>query len=313
MTRTILLLLAAAALAPAQIRIGIIGTDTSHVPAFTRSFNDPTAPDHVPGGRVVAAFKGGSPDVESSRTRVDGFAKEINEKYGVEIVPDIATLLSKVDAVLLESVDGRVHLAQARAVIAAGKPLFIDKPLAATLADAKEIARLAAAAKVPWFSSSSLRYAQFVQDLKAGGEIAGAVAWSPGSFEEHHKVDLTWYGIHGVEMLYTLMGQGCEELTRTATADMDDITCRWRGGRIGSVRVIRPKTQYGAIVFRKNGSVASGPADAKVNYSVLVKEIAKFFQTRVAPIPPEETIEIMEFMDAAQRSKESGGKPVRIR
>jgi hypothetical protein len=311
--RGIFLLLAGAAVAAAQIRIGIVGTDTSHVPAFTRAFNDAKSPDHVPGARVVAAFKAGSPDVESSRTRVEGFAKEISEKYGVEIVPDMATLLSKVDAVLIESVDGRTHLPQARAVIAAGKPFFIDKPMASTLADAREIAKLAAAAKVPWFSSSSLRYSSFVPDLKAGGDIAGAIAWSPGPYEEHHKLDLSWYGIHGVEVLFTLMGRGCEEVTRVTTADTDDVTCRWRDGRIGSVRVVRPKTAYGAVVFRKNGTVATSAPDAKVNYNSLVREIAKFFQTRQSPVPPEETLEIMEFMDAAQRSKESGGKPVRIR
>ena len=131
------------ALFAADLRVGIIGTDTSHVPAFTKVLNDASAPGHVPGARVVAAWKGGSPDIESSRTRVDGFAEEIRTKYGVEIVPDIPTLLSKVDVVLIESVEGRPHLAQARQVIAAHKPLFIDKPLASTLEDAREIARLA--------------------------------------------------------------------------------------------------------------------------------------------------------------------------
>src|SRR5688572_18420012 len=94
----------------ADLRIGIIGTDTSHVPAFTKLLNDPTAKDHIPGARVVAAFKGGSPDVESSHTRVDKFAEEIRTKYGVEIVPTIEELVKKVDAVFIESVDGRTHL-----------------------------------------------------------------------------------------------------------------------------------------------------------------------------------------------------------
>src|SRR5450432_405838 len=150
----LLLFLGVSTVLAAQIRVGIIGTDTSHVPAFTRMLNDSTAPGYIPGARVVAAYKGGSKDIQSSSSRVDNYASEIATKYGVEIVPDIATLLTKVDAVMLMSVDGRVHLAQAKPVIAAHKPLFIDKPLAATLDDAREIARLAAAAHVPWFSSS---------------------------------------------------------------------------------------------------------------------------------------------------------------
>src|SRR6478672_1715230 len=87
----IFLLLIAVPIFAADIRIGIIGTDTSHVPAFTKMLNDPSDPSHLAGARIVAAYKGGSPDVESSRTRVDKFAEEIRTKWGVEIVPDIAT------------------------------------------------------------------------------------------------------------------------------------------------------------------------------------------------------------------------------
>src|SRR4051812_4790125 len=142
------------ALHGADLRVGIIGTDISHVIHFTRILNNAGDPDHIPGAKVVAAYKGGSPDIVSSRTRVDNYAEELSTKYGVEIVPSIPALCTKVDAILLESGDGRIHLEQAKPVIQAHKPLFIDKPLASTLADAREIARLAKAAGVPWFSSS---------------------------------------------------------------------------------------------------------------------------------------------------------------
>lgn len=295
----------------AQIRLGIVGTDTSHVTAFTRLLNDPSAPDHVPGARVVAAYKGGSPDVEASRTRVDKFAEELAARWGVEIVPDIPTLCDRVDGVLLESVDGRVHLEQARQIIAARKPLFIDKPLAATLEDAREIARLARDAGVPWFSSSSLRYSEIVASLKAP-DISGALVWGPGPFEPHHYLDLSWYGIHAAEMLFALMGPGCEEVTRVATENADEVVCRWKDSRIGSMRVVRPSTGYGAVVFRGNKAAQSDPK-AKTGYAPLVREIVKFFETRQPPVPNEETLELIAFLDAAQKSKERGGVPVRLR
>ncbi len=295
----------------AEIRVGIIGTDTSHVPAFTQMMNDPAARNHVAGARVVAAYKGGSRDIESSHTRVDKYSAEVEQKYGVEIVPDIATLLSKVDAVLIESVDGRTHLEQARAVIAAGKPLFIDKPLASTLEDAREIARLAKAAKVPWFSASSLRWSEITETLNAKG-AKGVLTWGPGPEEEHHQLDLSWYAIHPIEILYTLMGPGCETVTRTTGAENDEITCRWKDGRVGSVRTLRPYGGYGAVVFGKD-TVTQSPAKPKTGYETLVREIVKFFETRVPPVPNEETLEIFAFMDAAQRSKADGGKPVRLR
>jgi hypothetical protein len=303
------LLLAVAA--GAQIRVGIIGTDTSHVPAFTRLLNDPKHPEHIPGARVVAAYKGGSKDVESSYTRVDKFAAEIERDWGVEIVPDIKTLVSKVDAVLLESVDGRAHLPQAREVFAARKPVFIDKPLASTLEDAREIARLAAASGTPWFSSSSLRWSEIATTMKHA-DATGVITWGPGPTEPNHHLDLSWYGIHAVEMLYTLMGPGCVEVARLSTLGADVVTGRWKDGRMGTVRALRPSGGYGAVVFRPK-EILQSPPKSRSSYTPMVREIVKFFETRVPPVPNQETLEIFAFMDAAQRSKEAGGAAVRLR
>lgn len=309
---TFAFLLVAQLAAAADIRLGIIGTDTSHVPAFTQMLNsEPGAKDHIAGARVVAAYKGGSKDIESSISRVDQYAEEIRAKWGVEIVPDIATLLSKVDAVLLTSVDGRIHLEQARPVIAAHKPLFIDKPLASTLEDAREIARLAKEAGVPWFSSSSLRFGEMGATMKFA-DATGATTWGPGPFEPHHALDLTWYAIHPVELLYTLMGPGCESVTRISSDTADVIVGRWKDGRLGTVRAIRPYSDYGAVVYRPKEIVEAKPQGAG-SYRPLVLEIVKFFQTGRPPVSNDETLEIFAFMDAAQRSKEQGGKPMALR
>jgi len=312
--RPTLILLAALCAQAADFRLGVIGTDTSHVPAFTKMLNgDPGAPDHVAGARVVAAFKGGSQDIESSVTRVDQYAEEIRTKWGVEIVPDIPALLAKVDGVLLSSVDGRFHLEQARPVIAAHKPLFIDKPLAATLEDAREIARLAKEAGVAWFSSSSLRYGAIGATMQFA-DATGAVTWGPGPFEPHHYLDLSWYAIHPIEVLYTLLGPGCETVSRISGPDADVVVGRWKGGRIGTVRAIRPYSDYGAVVFRAKEVVESHPKAAEAtDYRPLVMEIVKFFQTGKPPVANAETLEMFAFMDAAQRSKEQGGRPVTLR
>lgn len=311
MALPVLLFLVASVSAAAEIRVGIVGTDTSHVSVFTRTFNDASAPDHVGGVRVVAAYKGGSSDIESSYSRVDKYAEEIRARYGVEIVPDIATLCSKVDAVLLESVDGRKHLEQARQVIKAGKPMFIDKPLASTLEDAREIARLAKAAGVPWFSTSSLRYSGLTENMTFP-DTKAVVTWGPGPEEEHHQLDLSWYAIHPIEVLFTILGPGCEEVTRTAGRDSDAVTCRWKDGRVGTVQTLRPYGDYGAVVFREKATARS-PEKAGVNYTPMLREIVKFFETKVPPVPNQVTLEIFAFMDAAQRSKAAGGRPMKLR
>jgi predicted dehydrogenase len=297
-----------------EIRLGIIGTDTSHVTAFTKMLNDKSDPNHVPGARVVAAFKGGSPDVEESRTRIDRFAAEIKDKWGVAFLDSIEALCEKVDAVLLLSVDGRAHLNQVRPVFKARKRVFIDKPFTASYADAREIVRLSRESGVPFFSSSSLRFVADMQAIRNSdrhGGIAGAFTFGPENLEPHHP-DLFWYGIHAVEMLYTLLGPGCEKVTRVKTDTGDTAVGTWKDGRIGTMRgLIQGKQDYGAIVFGMKAVVAT-PVPMRSDYRNLLVEIVKFFQTGVPPIPPDETLEMMAFMEAAELSKARGGAPVAV-
>ncbi|MDQ6665903.1 MAG: Gfo/Idh/MocA family oxidoreductase [Acidobacteriota bacterium] len=306
-----LALLCLAAASAADLRLGIIGTDTSHVIAFIKVLNDPASPDYIPGARIVAAYKGGSKDIKESSSRVDKFAEELHTKWKVELFSDIAAMCKKVDGVLLESVDGRVHLAQAKPAIAAHKPMFIDKPLASTLDDAREIARLAKEANVPWFSASSFRYGDIANSMKFP-DTRGVATWGPGPLEEHHALDLSWYAIHPIELLYALMGRGCEEVTRTYTPDEDLIVGRWKDGRIGSVRALRPYGPHGAVVFRQKEVVQSDPK-AKEGYRPLLVEIVKFFETGQPPVPNDETLEIFSFLDAAQRSKAAAGAVTKLR
>jgi Oxidoreductase family, NAD-binding Rossmann fold len=295
----------------ADLRLGLVGTDTSHVIGFATAFNDPSSPNHVPGARIVAAFKGGSPDLPQSRDRIENFTRQLQEKYGIEIVGSIAELCKRVDGILLTSVDGRVHLAQAREIINAHKPMFIDKPLASTLEDAREIARLARQAGVPWFSTSTLRYS--VAKLKTV-DLSGADVWGPGPLEEHHQLDLSWYAIHEAEMLFTLLGTGCEEVTRVESADAAVVACRWKDGRIGTMRALRPYSDYGVVVFRKDAKGQTSQASpVRTTQGDLDRDLLTFFTTGVPPVPNDETLELMAFLDAAQRSKEAGGRPMRLR
>lgn len=293
-----------------DLRLGIIGTDTSHAVEFARILNgDPSSAMHVSGARVVVAFRGGSPDIAASRDRIEKFSAELRETWKIPFVSTIRQLCPLVDGILLESVDGRVHLSQFRQAAACGKPVFIDKPLASTLADALAIDRTARAAHVPWFSSSSLRFGP-IQRMR-DADVTGALVWGPGPVEAHHQLDLSWYGIHTVEMLFTVMGTGVEQITRTCSPQADVVTGVWKGGRIGTLRVIRPESSYGAIVYRSNGR-AVADADVSVGYAPLLDQIVKFMQTRIPPVSNAETLEIFRFMDAAQKSCEHGGVPVSI-
>ena len=292
------------------IKVGIIGLDTSHSIEFAKLLNAETPSPEYAGCRVVAAYPQGSRDIASSTNRVPGYIEKV-KPFGVEIVDSIDTLLSKVDAVLLESNDGRVHLEQALPVFKAGKRVFIDKPIAGSLPHVLALFEAARRHNVPMFSSSSLRYTLMTQEIRSGkhGAVVGVDAFSPCSLEATHP-DLFWYGIHGVETLFTLMGTGCESVVRVSTPGTDLAVGTWRGGRIGTFRGNRDsKNGYGATAFLAKGLQR---VDDFKGYGLLLAEIVTFFKTGIAPVKPEETIELFAFMEAADESKRRGGVPVRL-
>lgn len=290
-------------------RIGIIGLDTSHSIAFVEALNAASPSAIFEGYKVVAAYPWGSRNIPTSTDRIPGYTEQV-KKFGVEVVDSIADLLQKVDVVMLETNDGNPHLEQALEVMRSGKRIFVDKPVAATLEDVLLIYEAAKDFKVPVFSSSSLRYNTHMKETVAGekvGKIVGADTFSPATLEKT-QADFFWYGIHGIEMLYTLMGTGCESAMRVNTKDTDIVVGKWKDGRLGTFRGTRSgKSGYGATAFGEKGVQLIGPYSG---YNGLLAEIIQFFKTGVSPVPDEETIEIYAFMEAAHESGRRGGKPV---
>lgn len=292
-----------------HIRAGIIGLDTSHVLAFTKTLNATPQKPEVMGVRVVAAYPQGSKDIESSTKRVPEYIEKVKE-LGVEIVPSIDALLDKVDVVFLESNDGRPHLEQILPCLEANKPVFIDKPIAGTLADAIKIFDAAKKAGIPVFSSSSLRFGKSTLAVRKGsiGRVSRAETSSPASLEEHHP-DLFWYGIHGVESLFTIMGTGCQSVKRGTTEDGKiTVTGTWEGARTG---VFTEAKGYGGKAMGDQGE--DDTVGKYEGYDPLLFSIVHFFRTGVAPVTPEETLEIYAFMEAADESKRRNGADVTIK
>lgn len=291
-----------------HIRAGIIGLDTSHVLAFTKTLNTTPQKPEVMGVKLVAAYPQGSKDIPSSTQRVPEYTEKI-KALGVEIVPSINDLLDKVDVVFLESNDGRVHLEQILPCIEAHKPVFIDKPIAGTLVDAIKIFDASKKASIPVFSSSSLRFGKGTQAVRGGsiGAVKQAETTSPASLEEHHP-DLFWYGIHGVESLFTVMGTGCKSVKRGTTADGKiTVTGTWSGGRTGTFTEAKG---YGGKAIGEKGEAAIGTYDG---YDPLLFSAVHFFRTGIAPVSPEETLEIYAYMEAADESKRRNGAEVTLK
>jgi virulence factor len=294
-----------------MIRLGILDFDTSHVGEFTRRLNHKSNEQDqwVDGAEVVIACPGSSKIMPE---RIPEYVK-IMQALGVPLVDHPEAMIGKVDGMLIESQEGGAHWPAARPFLEAGIPCFIDKPFTCSTADAKRIAELAKQKGVPVFSSSSLRYGtelvNFMADPKRG-KVIGALAYGPAPlFEKDAKLNpgLYHYGIHAVEILYTLMGPGCRRLTCTHEKGVDVVTGRWDDGRLATVRGIRDgKADYGAVVFTDTG-VRPLPINMRYAYRDLLRAIVKMFETKQAPIDVGVSIEIVAFIEAANRSGASHG------
>lgn len=300
---------------PKVLRAGIIGLDTSHAIAFTTTLNKgPKKPEDaakVAGVRVVAAYPQGSKDIKSSTDRVADYTEKV-KAMGVEIVDSVEELVKRVDVVFLESNDGRVHLEQLKPVLAAKKPVFIDKPIAADLADTIRILDLIKKSGVPAFCSSSLRFAKTTQDVRNGsiGKVKSAETFSPAHREATHSA-LYWYAVHGCESLYTVMGTGCVSVSSILISDGKfEVTGIWEGGRKGVFIDEIEGKKYGGKAIGDKGEAAIGNYDG---YDVLLYEIVKMFRSGKVPVSPEETLELYAFMEAAAQSSRKGGADVTIK
>ncbi len=297
-----------------MIRLGIVDFDTSHAVEFTKRLNhvDIAETQWVDGATVVAGVPGTSqiaPETIQKNT-------ETLRRYGVTILDDPSDLFGKVDAVLIESVDGSVHLARAMPFIERGIPTYVDKPFACSLADARALVRAAEMKHVPLMSSSSLRYAPEVVAAKGGrgatGEVVGVSTYGPAPTHPRNP-GLFHYGIHPTEMLFTLMGPGCTRVSCLSTKGAEVASGIWSDGRVASIRGIRAgASAYGFTLFGSKG-VATQGVSTEFIYRELLKQIVRLFETRQLPIDLRETLEIVAFIEAAKTSADAGGAPVEIK
>jgi predicted dehydrogenase len=292
-----------------MIRLGILDFDSSHCVEFTKRLNHVGIAEAqwVEGAKVVVGCPGTS---KLSPERVPGFTEQM-KKFGVPIVDDPKEMLGKVDGMLIESVDGSVHLDRARPFLEAGVPCFIDKPFTSSLDDAKRIADLAEKKKLPLFSSSSLRYAPEVATYTADvkhGKVLGCVTFGPASLDATNRnPGLFHYGIHAVEILYALMGPGCERVTCAHEKDADVVTGRWADGRLATVRGNRAGGgAFGFTAFAEKGPHTTAVGTAVI-YRELLKKVVEMFKTGKSPLDIRETLELVAFMEAANRSGANHG------
>jgi predicted dehydrogenase len=296
-----------------MIRLGIIDFDSSHCVEYTRRINQHAIPSEqwVEGARVVLGYPGQS---NVAQNRIDEFTPQVIE-CGVELVDDSEAMIGRIDGVLILSLGGNRHLERLRPFLEAGVPTYIDKPATCDVAEFAEIMSLAETHGTLAWSSSAARFADDVEQLQSELErledFSGLEVFGPAHFSDVNR-GLFHYGIHITEMLFTLMGSGCERLTAMCCDDCDLVAARWSDGRIGSLRGLRRGcTGYGFTCFTDRG-ILHRQVSLKTAYRNLCQALVRSFDTEVAPVDLNQTYEIIRFLDAVESSRHEDGSPVSL-
>ncbi len=298
-----------------ELKIGIIGLDSSHGVEFAKLWHDPASPWHVPGARVVAAYPGGSADWALSYQRVEGFTAQMRDEFGVRIAATIEAVVAEVDAVMILSVDGRVHPEQLDAVVAAGKPVFIDKPLALSVVEVDRMQRLAAAKRTRIWSASSWRFAAGLKRAlgELGGRCEDATVGGPWPlFDGLHG--WAFYGMHHIELLYAAMGVGCVSVSCIQQGATETLTGQWADGRRGVITAAHDQEgEFWGHFSRQGRTVQMEVTDTlRARYAALLREVLACFHGAELPVAGIETRETIAFLAAAWRSRIQAGASVAL-
>ncbi len=296
-----------------MIRIGLVDFDTSHVEAFTQRLNHLQVgeKDWVEGAKVVAGCPGESAMMPE---RIPPYREKL-ASYGVALVERPEDLIGQVDAVMVESQQGRAHLERARIFLEAGLPVYVDKPFAETVAEADAMIALAKKNGVPLMSCSSLRYDPAVtaalEKRNEWGALLSADVWTSASLHEGNP-GMLHYGIHGVEMLYAVMGAGCSTVTMTFTEHSEVAAGIWSSGHVSTVRGLRTgQSGFGLTAHYEKGH-GTFVVEGAAFYREMLKAVVQMFATGEPPIPYEDMREIIAFIAGAEVSRKSGGAPVTL-
>jgi len=284
------------------LRIGLIGLDTSHVARFTELLNHPDHPHHVPGGRVVVGCPSPSPDYDPSASRVDQFTATLRDEHEVTIVDTPPAVAEQADLIFITSVDGRRHLSLLEQVVDAGKPIFIDKPLALSRAEAERIFDLAEANAVPLMSSSALRYAKPLADAlhdPEGEPIRAVDIFGPMAHDAVQR-GWFWYGIHMVEVAVAALGTGIATTTAIAAEGQDAGTLKWTDGRIACLHGWQPPgPAFGAVLHRDSGSQCLDLSGAdRPFYAGLLEAIMQCLPEGRSDVPRAQTLEVIAALES---------------
>jgi len=278
-----------------MFRLGIVGSDNSHAEAFSRLANL-EGEDRIPDVQVTHIY-----GTDEART------KEVATNCKIpNIVTRSEDMLGNVDGILCVWRHGSKHKNDALPFIKAGLPTFVDKPLAHTVADARELIDTAQQAKVGFASFSTLRYCvptvQWLAGLKDAIDtpVAG-VSTGPADIDSEYD-GLVFYGIHTVELMHATWGYGVTSVTAVENNKFIMAVCKFSAGPIVTLNFLyREPYIFHLSAFGKKG-FSDHKVDSATSYSEGLKVIMEMMRTGKWPLTPQQLLEPIQVLAAVNKS-----------
>ncbi|HDH07284.1 MAG TPA: Gfo/Idh/MocA family oxidoreductase, partial [Thermoproteales archaeon] len=207
-------------------KIGIVGSDNSHAITFSQMLNDPLHKYHVDGMRVLYLY-----GLNDERNR------EVAEKGRIlHIVGEPEEMIGKVDCVFIEFRDGALHYKYAKPFLEEGIPVFVDKPLAATVEDAEKIVKLALDNHTLLTSFSVLRFSKKVQAIASEEKPVTLTITGPGDPDSQYS-GLIFYGIHVAEILEEIVSPRSWEVYAIRKGKTVEALINIENGPIANIKI----------------------------------------------------------------------------
>lgn len=290
----------------APIKVAIIGLDTSHSVELPKLMLDSSV---VPELRVTGMVPTRALRFDTPFQSSEGLDKRqaYLESIGMMVTMDFDTAVADSDAIMLEINDPAFHLEYFRKCAALGKPIFLDKPFADNLDNAREIKKIAAENNTVYFTASCLRFCPGIQNAhKTIGAPKEGLIWGPIG-KAPAGSSIVWYGVHATEMLEFVMGKGAISVQTCQNAAGCVVVVNYSDGRRGAISLDRDCYRYGGVLRDLvNSPLLFEEQLGGAFYRPLLVQVEEFFRTGKMPVEIEDSFEVMAILDAADKSAVSG-------
>jgi hypothetical protein len=299
------------------VKLSVIGLETTHGFIYPAMFNgyDPAALERNALDIVWNIFPtGGARSIATEGVEIVAcydpdpeLGRKVAEACRIErVCTELAAAYRDVDGVIITAGDATTHLALAEPALRAGLPVFVDKPFAATTADATAMAELASQHGAPLFCTSAIRFADQTRELRE--RFASAIG-EPLTAHVIGTGDYASYAVHSLEFLLSAWGGGVRALRSLGQEGFDVVQIEFSDGRQAIWQNCKPLVWMFHLALYGSEGYDEATITFEDRYRLFrntAEEIARFMVSGESPVPIEDTLEIVRILELVPAARGDG-------